>query len=377
MKSVFSKPPGGDDTKKKIRKVKETSLITRIIAAFAAMITIPIVATMVVSQFSNRQNIKSIESLQLAIIVLAITAAIMLIWVYWSINQPVTDLKKAAQNIRDGNLEFDVEANYSVHEMNELALSFEEMRKRLWQSQHEMIESDRESKELLRNISHDLKTPITSVKGYVEGIMDGVADTPEKMERYVRTIYNKTLEMDRLINELTYYSKINTNRLPYEFTKLNINDYFADCVEELKLELKSEGIQFTYKNMLTQNELVIADPEQLARVIHNIVNNSIKYMNKPEKKIEIRLLDAGDYIQAEIEDNGCGIPKKDQSKVFDRCYRTDASRNSGSGGSGIGLSIVRKIMEDHGGKVWAGGEEGVGTVISFVLRKYQEVDYSE
>ena len=109
----------------------------------------------------------------------------------------------------------------------------------------------------------------------------------------------------------------------------------------------------------------------------NIVNNSVKYMDKPVKWIELRIHDAGDFIQVDIEDNGKGIAKKDLSRVFDRFYRTDASRNSTRGGSGIGLSIVRKILEDHGGKVWAGGEEGVGTVISFILRKYQEVPFSE
>ena len=96
---------------------------------------------------------------------------------------------------------------------------------------------------LLSDITHDLKTPITAVKGYVEGIMDGVADTPEKMDRYVRTIYNKTNEMDHLINELTFYSKIDTNRIPYTFNKLNVEDYFEDCSEEVGLELETRGIE--------------------------------------------------------------------------------------------------------------------------------------
>ena len=359
------------------KKVMATTLGFRIVLAYIVAIAVPIIVTLVVIQITKNPKIAGFTNMGFTLLIQSVTVASILAWIYVSMIQPIKELKKAARDIRDGNLDFEIEAKYSLNEMNELCVAFEEMRKRLKASQHEKISSDSENKELIRNISHDLKTPITSVKGYVEGIMDGVADTPEKMERYIRTIYNKTNEMDRLINELTYYSKINTNRLPYTFTKLSINDYFADCAEELQLDLEGQGVKFTYNNMLSKNEVVIADAEQLTRVVHNIVNNSVKYMDKPEKKIELRILDAEDFIQVEIEDNGRGIDKKDLTRVFDRFYRTDASRNSTRGGSGIGLSIVRKILEDHGGKVWAGSELGVGTTITFVLRKYQEVKYSE
>ena len=122
--------------------------------------------------------------------------------------------------------------------------------------------------------------------------------------------------------------------------------------------------------------LVIADGEQIRRVIHNIISNAIKYMDKQNGMkgiIQIRVKDVGDFVQVEIEDNGKGIAAKDLPYIFDRFYRTDVSRNSSKGGSGIGLSIVRKIMEDHGGKVWATSREGIGTIMYFVLRKYQEV----
>ena len=226
---------------------------------------------------------------------------------------------------------------------------------------------------LLSDITHDLKTPITAVKGYVEGIMDGVADTPEKMDRYVRTIYNKTNEMDHLINELTFYSKIDTNRIPYTFSKLNVEDYFEDCSEEVGLELETRGIELVYANYVEKDVMVIADGEQIRRVIHNIISNAIKYMDKPKGIIQIRIKDVGDFIQIEIEDNGKGIGPKDLPYIFDRFYRTDVSRNSSKGGSGIGLSIVKKILEDHGGKVWATSRLGIGTIMYFVLRKYQEV----
>lgn len=307
-----------------------------------------------------------------ALVILIFTSVSIGLWIYRSVATPLVKLRKATQNIKEGNLDFVLEVD-GTDEFAELCRDFEEMRRRLKESAEEKVLLDKENKELISNISHDLKTPITAVKGYVEGIMDGVADTPEKMDRYVRTIYNKTNEMDHLINELTFYSKIDTNRIPYTFSKLNVDDYFSDCAEEVGLELETRGIQLYYANYVEKDVLVIADGEQIRRVIHNIISNAIKYMDKPKGVIQIRVKDVGDFIQVEIEDNGKGIASKDLTYIFDRFYRTDVSRNSSKGGSGIGLSIVRKILEDHGGKVWVTSREEIGTIMYFVLRKYQEV----
>ena len=311
-----------------------------------------------------------------ATVILVFTALSIGLWIYRSIATPLVKLKKATQNIKEGNLDFVLEVE-GDDEFSELCRDFEEMRKRLKESAEEKVLLDKENKELISNISHDLKTPITAVKGYVEGIMDGVADTPEKMDRYVKTIYNKTNEMDHLINELTFYSKIDTNRIPYTFSKLNVEDYFSDCAEEVGLELETRGIELVYANYVESGVQVIADGEQIRRVIHNIISNAIKYMEKPKGIIQIRVKDVGDFIQVEIEDNGKGIAAKDLPSIFDRFYRTDVSRNSSKGGSGIGLSIVKKILEDHGGKVWATSRLGIGTIMYFVLRKYQEVPMNE
>ena len=325
---------------------------------------------------SSQVKLMAKDMILTATIILVFTALSVGLWIYRSIAVPLVKLKKATKNIKEGNLDFvlEVEGN---DEFSQLCQDFEEMRKRLKESTEEKILMDKENKELISNISHDLKTPITAVKGYVEGIMDGVADTPEKMDRYVRTIYNKTNEMDHLINELTFYSKIDTNRIPYTFSKLNVEDYFSDCAEELGLEMETRGIELVYANYGVKGVQVIADGEQIRRVIHNIVSNAIKYMEKPRGIIQLRVKDVGDFIQVEIEDNGKGIAAKDLPYIFDRFYRTDVSRNSSKGGSGIGLSIVKKIMEDHGGKVWATSRLGIGTIMYFVLRKYQEVPMNE
>ena len=281
-------------------------------------------------------------------------------------------LQEATKQIRDGNLDFTLDVE-DDDEIGQLCQNFEEMRIRLKESTEEKIQYDKESKELISNISHDLKTPITAIKGYAEGLMEGVASSPEKRDKYIRTIYNKANDMDRLINELTFYSKIDTNKIPYTFSKINVANYFRDCVEEVGLELEARGIELGYFNFVDEDVMVIADAEQMKRVINNIIGNSLKYMDKKNGIINIRILDVGDFVQVEIEDNGRGISARDLPYIFDRFYRADASRNSATGGSGIGLSIVKKIIEDHGGKIWATSKESIGTVMYFVIRKYQEV----
>ena len=305
-------------------------------------------------------------------LILLVTGLMMIVWIYRSMITPLKKLQAAAENIKEGNLDFEIEVG-GEDEIGELCVTFEEMRQRLKDNTEEKLNNERENKALISNIAHDLKTPITAVKGYAEGIIDGVANTPEKVDKYVRTIYNKANEMDTLINELTLYSKIDTNRIPYNFAKINVAEYFNDCVEEIGLDLESKGIGLSYYNYASPDIVIIADPEQLRRVVNNIIGNSVKYMNKQQGFIQIRIKDVGDFIQVELEDNGRGIAQKDLPYIFDRFYRTDASRNSATGGSGIGLSIVKKIVEDHGGKIWATSKEDAGTIMYFVIRKYQEV----
>lgn len=309
------------------------------------------------------------------LVILFLTAVIMVIWIYRGVAPQLKTLKIAANNIKEGNLDFSVASN-GTDEMSELCNAFEDMRVRLKNNAKDRLEDEAEQRALISNIAHDLKTPITAIKGYAEGMLDGVADTPEKREKYIRTIYNKANEMNTLINELTLYSNIDTNKIPYNFQKLNLHAYFADCIEELGMDLENQHIRLDYSNFVDPDVLIIADPEQLGRIIHNIVSNSVKYMRADvASRIGITIKDVGDFVQVEIADNGRGIATRDLPYVFDRFYRADASRNSAAGGSGIGLSIVKKIVEDHGGKIWVTSKENQGTTMYFVIRKFMEVDY--
>ena len=327
----------------------------------------------VVTKMSPVISKELVTSMFVAIALILLFTSVMLTkWIRKGVFLPIAELNVAMQKIKEGNFDYALETTVEG-EIGDLYRNYEDMRLRLKESAEEKEESDKKSKELISNISHDLKTPITAIKGYVEGIMDGVADTPEKMDKYIRTVYNKANDMDRLINELTMYSSIDNNRIQYNFQRINVADYFGDCIEEVGLELEARNIKLNYENLVSPDTVVIADAEQMKRVINNIISNSVKYMDKPNGRICIRILDQDDSFQVEIADNGKGIPQKDLQRIFERFYRTDASRNSAQGGSGIGLSIVKKIIEDHGGYIWATSKEGEGTCMHFVLRKYIEL----
>lgn len=304
-------------------------------------------------------------------ITLIITSALITAWINKDIYKPLKELSAAMQHIAEGDFDYRM-TQVREDELGKLFENYEQMRLQLKENEEEKADNEKKSKELVSNISHDLKTPITSIKGYVEGIMDGVADTPEKMDKYIKTIYNKANDMDKLINELTTYSGIDSNKIPYHFHIINVSNYFSDCVEEVGLDLESKNIHLNYTNLAPADTRIVADPEQLKKVINNIIGNSIKYMGHNNGVIDIRILDEGESVKIEIEDNGKGIPAKDIGNVFERFFRSDASRNSMQGGSGIGLSIVKKIIEDHGGYVWATSKEGEGTCMHFVIRKYVE-----
>jgi signal transduction histidine kinase len=309
-----------------------------------------------------------VQSFISVLLILMFTSIILMLWIYRSILKPLNILRIGINQIKDGDLDYSV-VSETEDEIGQLCEDFEEMRLRLKEQIDSRLQYEEDIKELISNISHDLKTPLTAIKGYSEGLLDGVADTPQKQEKYLKTIFTKANDMSILVDELAFYAKIDCNTIPYSFKEINLREYFDDCIEDLGLDLEVKNIEIQYMNDIDPSVEVVADAEQLKRVINNIIGNAVKYIDKPKGIIQIRIHDIGKYVQVEMEDNGVGIPKADISFIFDRFYRADASRNSRKGGSGLGLAISKKIIEDHSGKIWAESEPGVGTTIIFTLKK--------
>lgn len=305
------------------------------------------------------------------VVVIIATAMLLILWIYRSILRPINLLHAATDAMKEGNLSFSIQGD-PEDEIGKLCVDFEEMRIRLKELIEVRLKYEEDMKELISNISHDLKTPITAIKGYAEGIMDGVADTKEKQDKYLKTIYTKAVDISVLVDELSFFSKIDCNTIPFTFKDINLNDYFHDCIEEISLDLEVKNIKIFYTNETDKNLKVSADGEQLKKVINNIVGNSVKYINHEYGEIRIGIKDLGEFVEISIADNGEGIEEKDLPYIFDRFYRADASRNSEKGGSGLGLAITKKIIEDHMGTIYASSVKGNGLTIYFTLKKSKE-----
>lgn len=202
---------------------------------------------------------------------------------------------------------------------------------------------------LLANISHDLKTPITSIKGYIEGIRDGVADTPEKMNRYLDTIHAKAEVIDDMVNNLSTFSKLELSRLTFNFETADINAFVNEFLEDYRLDFEKNNIKLI-NNISADIAYVKLDREKMSRVFANLADNAVKYKREDNPSLEITTFtrDGGVYVY--ISDNGIGIEEKELQNVFDGFYRVDGSRSIK--GSGLGLGIAKQIVEKHGDKIW-------------------------
>ncbi|WP_430146520.1 sensor histidine kinase [Paenibacillus cisolokensis] len=292
-----------------------------------------------------------------------------------SIIRSLDKLKAAAERMTEGDLNTPIETAALPNEIGEVGKAFEHMRRRLKHSIDQSLQYEENRKLLLSHISHDLKTPITSIKGYVEGILDGIANTPEKQEKYLRTVYHKASDMDRLIDELFLYSKLDLHAVPFDFRVIDLNGYVKQITEEMRFDLEREGIVLVPPKR-GKPLPVMADPEKLSRVFANILDNSRKYMGAQDsgadKRIEIELTEEGAYARVDIRDSGPGLAEEAVPYLFDHFFRADSSRSPDTGGSGLGLAIVRQIVEGHGGKVTAANHPEGGLIISFTLRKTGE-----
>ena len=306
--------------------------------------------------------------LTILVTIIDIVAVVMWIWIYKRILVPLDKLQIATKKIADGDLDYKLDERDFL-EIPFLYKDFERMRIKLKEDEEEKKLSEDTARELVSNISHDLKTPLTAIRGYVEGILDGVASSPQKTKDYLNTIYNKTNDMTLLIDELLYYSQVAENHVSYNFAKINVKKFFREYVKDLYLELETIKIKFVYTENIGSDTYIYMNREQIKRALNNIVSNAVKYMDKENPQIHFRVRETIDAIDIEISDNGRGIDEKDLPHIFDRFYRSDVSRNTKLGGSGIGLSIVKKVIENHEGRVVANSKPGIGTQISIELKK--------
>ena len=359
----------------------------RLIISFLIIVIVPFLlyGTIFIHAFDNPENMlglppgappdvvreKAADVLISIVLIMTLTSILLIFWSYHGVMRKISILMMGADKIKEGDLDFSIEIKGN-DELADVSVAFEEMRLRLKTDAMRRLEQERNQRQLVSNIAHDLKTPLTAIRGYSEGILDGVADTEEKRSSYIMTIRNKAEEMDVLLNELTAYSKLDANQIPYMFQRLNVRKYFTDLADDLQMDLKNRGARLVYYNYVQEDAVFVVDPVQMGRVFQNCIDNSVKYAKEDEPlAIHFGVWVEEDLLHVEIKDNGIGIAAKDLPRVFERMYRGDAARTS-AGGS-IGLSIVKKITEDHGGSVEVYSRQGQGCTVSFILKKLRTV----
>lgn len=284
--------------------------------------------------------------------------------------KPIIKLNEHTKLISEGNLEEELVLD-RTDEIGELAESFEQMRQSLKEAHDKEQEYFKNHRTLIASMSHDLKTPLTSIKGYVNGLEDGVADTPEKTAHYIAVIQQSAAHLEHMIDDLFTYSKLDLEGIEFNFTRVELKPFIEDIINEYKHDL-NPGQKITF-NTDEINHFVKADREQLYRAVVNIFDNSIKY-SSADLQIIVTLTSMDNQSLISIQDNGSGIAEKDLDRVFDSFYRTDQSRNSSTGGSGLGLSIVKRIIERHNGEVMINSEKNTGTKVTLKLKKVNDDD---
>lgn len=303
-----------------------------------------------------RPNIKQARERILTVVVLFFVSIGILLIIYKTITGPLKKLGNAINDLNYGNTLVDI-PYYGEDELGLLCRNVESMGKRL-------RKSEKNQQELIQAISHDVKTPLTSIVGYSKRILDEKV-TIDKKKEYIEIINRKANDLRVLLEELDEYANINSEN---KYNKINTNckSHFEEVCSELQFELKQKGSELTYSYFAMENCNVYMDSKKIKRVFINIVENSIKYVGE-KCNVQITASFKEKEIIYRICDNGQGVPEDQISRIFDRFYRVDLSRNREKGGTGLGLAICKEIIEKHKGVIGAELNPLGGLCIWFTL----------
>lgn len=280
--------------------------------------------------------------------------------------EPIAALRKGVEEIAKGNYGIRVDIN-SRNEIDLLADSFNNMAAKLSESEKIKTEYENNRKALIANISHDLKTPITSINGYIEAVLEVETMPEESLRRYLRIISNNTIYMNKLIDDLFLFSKLDMQKLEFKFETVRIKPYFNDLMEEFKYELEERKIGFIYKDHLEKDYKVEIDLKRLQQVYRNVIGNAVKYGKNDGLAITVDLYEKDGYVCTNIGDNGPGIQEDKLEHIFDRFYRIDNERTKDLMSTGLGLSIAKELVDAHKGKISVSSMENKGTSFTIQL----------
>lgn len=315
---------------------------------------------------------KMLLSVAAVILIAAILIALILTnhfltrFVFRKIEEPLDILAEGVQQIGAGNLDYRIYYE-GDDEFAPICDQFNEMAQRLKWSVEESQRQEESRKELMAGISHDLRSPLTAVQAYVEGLLDGVANTPEKQQAYLRTIKTKAEEIQRMVSQIFQYSKMDLENYPLNMEPLQLDSEIAALLEVVAPEYAAKGLEVQSTTLAPLR--VNADAELVRRILVNILDNSLKYKTAATGHVTISLDDNGDAACLTLADDGPGVAPEALPKLFDVFYRSDSSRHNPNQGSGLGLAIVAKAVQRMGGQVTAQANTPHGLMIAITLPK--------
>lgn len=337
------------------------SIRNRLLAAFAAGFTIPMLIL-----HGTLGLLPHNRGYAIAVTVLALGG----LYTFLSyravrmITMPLLTLKKASEAMTNGDFGYELPAN-GRGEIGELVSAFQNMRDKAVTSIARMRQMEENKKQLLANISHDLRTPITSIQVHIAALEDGLADTPDKQAKYLSIIKSKLADMNTLAESLFLFSKLDLQSEPFTFQSVPLDLFLQDVVEEWQFRFPPASVQIILET--TPNIVVSLDGDKFKRVVVNILDNAANYSGMCPLNILICMRTDPESVVLNITDQGAGVPPEIIDHLFNQFYRSPAPDKPQSPGSGLGLSIARQIVLAHGGTIRAVQEPGISFTVEITL----------
>lgn len=287
---------------------------------------------------------------------------------------PLMELKEGFESITRGDYSRrlspeSIKGMSNSDDMKSLMNSFNDMAVQLESVDRLKKEYEENRKLLIASISHDLKTPMTTIKGYLEVMSEGIVHDPEILKKYISVMENNTDYMNRLIDDLFLYSKLDIDQVNFDYQTFEAKSFFEDMMEEFKIMFTDQNMMFEYRNDIPDDSIFLADNGLLYRAIRNVMDNAVKYaVSDDSVHVKVKLsadtdhAEAAKYLTIRIQDYGPGIPEEKLSFIFERFYRVDAERTKHLASTGLGLAITKELILAHGGRIVAGNHKDGGAI---------------
>ncbi len=283
-------------------------------------------------------------------------------WINSLIIPPMKEIRHGMQKVKNGILDGEIPI-LRQDELGEVCEEFNEMQRQLKRSKEEQLKYETYRKELISGISHDLRTPLTTIKGYVGGILDGIVDTEEKREKYLLAVQTRTNDLENLVNQLSSYNKMENHMFRYQMEQTDLKEFMSGYLEENEAFIRENRLDILLS--AEDGRRLAMDRGAFKRILDNLLTNSIRYREKSESRIEITIKKKNDRIFWSVADDGPGVAENCLEKIFESFCRLDEARAHCSEGSGLGLAIVKRIVADHQGMIYARDRIGLEICMEF------------